>query len=198
MHFDREAAAVAAHVGDLDDIGVTTVERLPDRHQVIARQIRVEHVDVLADDLLARPAVGAHAGAIEIHHRPVLGDDADRIGHGVEKIAVALAFGFRAGQRGKQGLAGAGEQGAGSFVDRGIGHRAGDGLQGGFGLRRDGDGRRAGGIVRGRRAGDVHVAAIALPALLPVSRPSRAASQRPVSPSRSRSTPVAMPMPCSM
>src|SRR3546814_10006885 len=40
--------------------------------------------------------------------------------------------------------------------------------------------------------------AMARPTLLPLSRPSSVDSQRPVAASASRSTPVRMPMPCSM
>ncbi len=198
MHLDRETAAVAAHVGDLDDVGVTAVERFPYRHQVIARQVRVEDVDVLADDLLARAAISLHAGAVEIHHRTVLGNDADRIRHRVEQVAVALALGLGPGLGRQQRFLRMRQQTAGLRRQGGIGGGPLQGLEDVVGIRRAGDDRRSGGIARVRCAGSTHVAAIALPALLPVSRPSRAASQRPVSPRRSRSMPVAMPMPCSM
>ena len=186
MHFHREPRAVAPHVGDFDDVGLAAVQRFPDRHQVVARKVRIEHVDVAPDDLLAWPLVGLHAGLVEVQHRAVLGDDADRVGYGVEQVAVARTFGVGLLLLGEQGVACLPQEQGSGVIRAAFGSGA---------LQR-GDKRRQVETFAGRVMAHV-AAASALPTRLPVSRPSRVASQRPVSASRSRSTPVRRPWPCS-
>ena len=188
MHLDREAGPVRAHVGDFDDVGAAAVQGFQHRRQVVARQVRVEHLDRLADDVLARAVVGLHAGAVEVQHGAVAGDDADRVRHRVEQRAVLVVLG---GDR----LACLQQRGA-HVVHHAPAMLRELGVAAGLLERRQG-------LVdpldrpapRGRLGAH---AASARPTLLPVSRPSRPASQRPVSASRGRSTPVRMPSPCSM
>ncbi|MNV25241.1 hypothetical protein D3C71_1163330 [compost metagenome] len=107
MHFHREAAAVAAHVGDFDDVGFALAQRLPDRVQMIAGEVRVQQLDRLADDLFAWAAIRAHPRLVEIQYYAVLAEDADRIGNRIEQRGVAtqgqLAFvhGFLQGLLGR-------------------------------------------------------------------------------------------------
>jgi len=190
MHLHREAGAIGAHVGDFDDVGLAAAQRLQHRRQVVARQVGVEHFDRLADDVLARALVGIDAGLVEVEHGAVVGDDADRVRHGVEQGAVAAVFELQGGagldQHGRDVLhqlrAFAGQPALAADLDQ---------------LRQQVDQRRVE-LHGGAHAGCGLHAASALPALLPVSRPSRAASQRPVAASASRSMPVRMPRPCSM
>src|SRR3546814_5727085 len=60
MHLDREPGAVGAHVGHFDDVGAAAVDGVPDRAEVALGQVRVQQLDRLADDLLARAPVGGH------------------------------------------------------------------------------------------------------------------------------------------
>ena len=96
MHFHRELAAVAAGVVDLDHVGFVARQGLEHRPHVILRQFGVDGVHQLADELLARPLVGLFTGAVEVDDAAVGGDDADRVGHGVEEAFVAAphAVGF--------------------------------------------------------------------------------------------------------
>ena len=190
MHFHREAGAVGAHVGDFDHIGAAAAQCFADRPQVVAWQVRIEHVDRLADDLFARPLVRGHAGLVEVEHGAVPGEHADRIGHGIEQGAVTVALGFGRGARGEQGVVRLLQHRPRCVRQRGVIA----GLLQRRQCRRDVRGRER----VGRRRFRGHAAANALVTLLPLSRPRRAASQRPVSTSLSRSMPVSMPRPCSM
>src|SRR5690606_2233265 len=128
----------------------------------------------------------------------VPGEHADRVGNRVEQRAVALALGRGDRDRDLQRIGGLLQQVAlvlrqGLVRQRPEQHReALLGIRGGGGRR-----RRRGQVL-------VHVVSACLPSsiawvtLLPLARPSWAASQRPVSTSFSRSMPVSIPMPCSM
>ncbi len=191
MHLHREAAAIAAHVGDFDDVGLAPMQGFPDRVQVVAGQVRVQQFDRLADDLLTGAAIGTHAGLVEVQHHAAFAEDADRVGDGIEQGGIAAQGQLSLVHRFLQGLLDFLQQAA--QVARRVG-------QGAFqGSQRVDVGSE---VITHRsvlaRAAAFHVAARALPVLLPVSRPSRAASQRPVAASAGRSMPVRMPMPCSM
>ena len=192
MHLHREPAAVGTHVGHFDDIGVAAAQGVEHRQHVVARQVRVEHVDGLAHDFLARPVVGPHAGAVEVEHGAVEGDDADRVGHRIEQRAITQAFCLDFAVRTLDGRSSAVQQLACFRAERGI--------AGGAPQCPEQAGRVGRGVFPALRGWPArgHAAARALPALLPVSRPSRPASHRPVFASMSRSIPVPMPRPCSM
>jgi hypothetical protein len=193
MHLDREPAAVGPHVVDLQHIGVAAVEGFPDRLQVVGGQVRIDQVDGLADDVLAGALVGPQPGLVEIEHDAVGVQDADRIGHRIEQCVVVHPRVFRVDVCGLQGARRADQQRADGFIERQV-------VTGRLQRRRRGRRirsiRRRGQSTCGRRG--FHAGVSALATLLPVSRPSRADSQRPVSASRSRSMPVRMPSPCSM
>ena len=193
MHLDREAGAVGPHVVDLDHIGPAAVERLPDRRQVVVRQVRVEHVDGLSDDLFARALVSGQACPVEVEHGAVMVEDADRIGHGVEQGVVAQPRRF--------GIVPRGLQGGPRLSEKRMDPCRKVLAEAGFLQCRE---RRCciRPVGRWRHAGHWrpvgHDTASAFPARLPVSRPSRPASQRPVAASSARSMPVVIPIPCSM
>ena len=191
MHLHREAAAVAAHVGHFDDVGFAPVEGFPHRFEVVRRQVRIEGLDRLADDLLAGAVVGADAGLVEVQHDAGFAEDADRVGHRVEQGVVAQARGFTLGQGLVQRVAGLHQQRTGRLVQRVDG-------QGGLKCGQRGLRVHGGNRFDRVRAAAVHAGASARPTLLPVWRPNFPASQRPVAASASRSMPVSMPMPCSI
>ena len=169
------------------------------RLHVVGREVGIEHLDRLADDLLARAPVGAFPGAVEVEHDAALVEDADRVGHRVEQRGVAQACALGIDAAVAQGVRRACQQAAGAV---------GKGAVAGGGVERCGDPLRVvpGGVVVGIRstrgihdtAGSAAACAVARPTRLPVSRPRQPASQRPVSASASRSMPVCMPMPCSI
>ena len=193
MHLDRIARAISAHVGDFDDAGFPPFELAAQRTEVIPGQVGIQHFDRLADDLLARALVGGDAGLVEVKDGPIPTEDADRIGDCVEQRVVTLPRALGPDGGGMQRIAGLFQQRA--HRDRKCGIIAGR-LQPSEGLRDvHVDGLRTG---RWRKRLGVHDAASARPTLLPLSRPSSAASQRPVSASAARSMPVSMPSPCSM
>jgi hypothetical protein len=195
MHLDRKAGAVAAFVGDLDDVALAAVERFPHRDQVIARQFRIEDMDRLAEDLVADAPVFLGAVAIDLDHRALFVEHGDQVGNRIEGGAVQAGVigpgGLVSAAATAQGLGGIAEHAAQALVEGGV-------VQGAFERRQR---VRHRGLRRWKRSvsgrAGLH-AARALPTLLPVSRPSRPANQRPVSASASRSTPVSMPSPCSM
>ena len=82
MHLDREPRAVGAHVGGFDDVSLAAVERLPHGVEVVARQLRVQHVDGFADNLVERRPVGRGGSLVDVEHDALGVKDGDRVGHG--------------------------------------------------------------------------------------------------------------------
>src|SRR5690606_33490190 len=120
--------------------------------------------------------------------------DADRVGHRVEQGVVAQARGFGVAAGRAQRVAGLGKQDA---ELRGDAQVAAGAVQRLCDLRGAVIGRQPRSFLR-QLSARAHEAIRARVTLLPVSRPSRAASQRPVSLSASRSMPVSIPMPRSI